>query len=154
MFCTKCGTPNPDTEQFCRNCSAQLVVPRQTARFPQGAPETKSRPGRPDPPPYPNYSGFPVVSSGGNSPVQLGQQGPSNRAIAAVIVSSLSLLICCFPIGLVGTLLAKFELNAIREGTAPQGGEKIAKIGFYLGIVSIVLSIAVNFIFFLTALID
>jgi hypothetical protein len=57
-----------------------------------------------------------------------------------MVVSIVSLVLCCFPAGIVGTVLGKMELNAIQEGRAPRAGETMAKVGFYLGIVSIAVS--------------
>lgn len=150
MFCTKCGTPNPDTEQICRNCSAQLVVPRATARFPRGPQEPQDPPRRPEAPPYPNYSGFPVPSGSGK-PAQFGLGGTSNRTIAAMLISILALPLCCFPGGLAGMVLAKMELDAIRQGAAPPGGRKTAQVAFYLGLSSTIITGIFYLIFFFSA---
>jgi hypothetical protein len=36
-------------------------------------------------------------------------------------------------------ILGKMEMNAIKEGKAPQAGEAIAKVGFYVGIAATVI---------------
>ena len=38
-----------------------------------------------------------------------------------------------------GMILGKMEMNAINEGKAPQAGEAIAKVGFYVGIAATVI---------------
>jgi hypothetical protein len=68
------------------------------------------------------------------------QQGASGRAIAAMVLSIVSLVMCCFPAGIVGTVLGKMEMNAIQEGRAPRAGETMAKVGFFLGIISVAIS--------------
>jgi hypothetical protein len=68
------------------------------------------------------------------------QQGASGRAIAAMIVSIASLMMCCFPGGIVGLVLGKMEMNAIQEDRAPRAGETMAKVGFYLGIAATTIS--------------
>jgi hypothetical protein len=79
-----------------------------------------------------------------------GQQGgASGRAIAAMIVSILSLVICCWPMGIVGIVLGRMEMNAIQEGNAPQAGETMAKVGFYLGIVATVIPLLFTALYFL-----
>jgi hypothetical protein len=82
-----------------------------------------------------------------------GQQGgsASGRAIAAMVLGILSLVLCCFgwPVGIVGIVLGKMEMNAIQEGRAPQAGETMAKVGFFLGIVGTAISILFTAFYFL-----
>ena len=78
------------------------------------------------------------------------QAGASGRAIAALVLSIVALVTCCLglPFGIAGIVLGKMEMNAIQEGRAPQSGETMAKVGFYLGIAATVISlmwIALNF---------
>jgi hypothetical protein len=80
-----------------------------------------------------------------------GQQGgASGRAIAALVLSIVALISCCFgwPFGIVGIVLGKMEMNAIRDGRAPQSGESLAKVGFYLGIAATAISLLVTAIYF------
>lgn len=141
MFCTQCGTANPDAARFCRTCGANFVQPRQTTRTP-ATPTTQphwpsQHPTQAQPldppqqqPPYPGYQGFPVNQPGNASAMK---GGASPRAIIAMVVSIVSLLGCCSPLGLVGLILGKIELTAIEEGRASQAGKTFAKIAFYLG---------------------
>lgn len=161
MFCTRCGANNFDTDQFCRSCNAPLVRPGSAQG--QSAPSEPSR--QPYPysasgsgqrqqppqsyPPYPGYQGYPP-SQYGYANQMSGQPGSaSGRAIAALIVSIVSLVMCCWPAGIVGITLGKMEMNAIREGRAPQAGETIAKVGFYLGIASTAISLLFTGLYFL-----
>ncbi len=77
------------------------------------------------------------------------QGGASGRAIAALIVSIVSLVMCCWPAGIVGIVLGKMEMNAIKEGRASQAGETMAKVGFYMGIAVTVISLVFTALYFL-----
>ena len=53
MFCGECGTQNPDTNQFCKNCGKPLRKPQQApAAQPMGVP---ARPVAARPPVQPAY---------------------------------------------------------------------------------------------------
>ena len=160
MFCTRCGANNLDGEQFCRSCSSPLTKPGgaqgQPASsgspqqpYPYANPYPSQDPGqqRQQPPqgyaqgyaPYPGYQGYPQPQYGypqqGNRP----QAGASGRAIASMILSVISPLFCGF-LGIIGMILGKMEMNAIRDGQAPPAGETFAKVGFYVGLVVTILS--------------
>jgi hypothetical protein len=77
------------------------------------------------------------------------QAGASGRAIAAMVLSIVSIVMCCLPTSIVGLVLGKQEMNAISEGRAPQAGETMAKVGYYLGIVATALSFLVYAIYFI-----
>jgi hypothetical protein len=77
------------------------------------------------------------------------QAGASGRAIAAMVLSIVSLVMCCLPASLIGMVIGKQEMNAIQEGRSPQAGETMAKVGFYLGIVSTALSLLLYAFYFL-----
>jgi hypothetical protein len=112
MFCTRCGANNLDTDQFCRSCNAPLVRPGapQGQSAPPGSgqqpyPYSTSGSGQPQQPPqsyppYPGYQGYPPSQYGYASQMP-GQQGSaSGRAIAAMVVSIVSLVMCCWPAGI------------------------------------------------------
>ena len=80
------------------------------------------------------------------------QGGASGRAIAALVLGIISVVMCCTPAGIVGIVLGKMEMNAIQEGRAPRAGESVAKVGFYLGIVATALSLLLYGLYFLGAL--
>ncbi len=150
MFCTRCGTQNPDDAAFCRSCSAPLVKPGDTPRQPGAfsnpspyATPSSSQSSDPSQPsgqaPYPGYQGHPVYqSSYANQPPP--QQGSaSGRAIASIVLSILGLIACGFLTSIPGMILGKMEMNAINAGQAPRAGETLAKIGFYVGIAGTVI---------------
>jgi hypothetical protein len=153
MFCTQCGTRNLDTDQFCRNCAAPLAQPRATARFPQQAAPPAPDQASPQMPPYPGYQGFPISQAGYKPPMMVQQNKASGQAIAAMVLSILSFIICCFPAGIIGLVIGKIEMNAIREGRSSQAGEVYAKAGYYLGIASTLIIGVVYFLGFLSKLV-
>ncbi len=147
MFCTRCGANNLDTDQFCRSCSAPLVksggaqgASSGSAQQPNpySTPSAGQQQQQQQPQgytPYPGYQGYPPPQYGYADQMSGQQSGASGRAIAALVTSIISLVICCWPAGIVGIVLGKMEMNAIHEGRAPRAGETLAKVGFYLGIV-------------------
>jgi len=161
MFCTRCGANNLDTDQYCRSCSAPLVKSggvrdegETSGSGQQAYPYSTPGVGQQQPPPqgstpYPGYQGYPQQQYGYANQMSAQQGGASGRAIAALIVSIISLLICCWPAGIVGIVLGKMEMNAIQEGRAPQSGETLAKVGFYLGIAAVVISLLLTALYFL-----
>lgn len=151
MFCTRCGTQNPEDVTSCRSCSAPLVKPSDPPRPSGGGfnPSPYASPGGNQPPqpsplppgqtPYPGYQGHPVYQSGYANQPGTQQASASGRAIASLVLSILGLVVCAFFTSIPGMILGKMEMNAINAGEAPRAGETLAKIGFYLGIAGTVL---------------
>ncbi|MDX2040721.1 MAG: DUF4190 domain-containing protein [Acidobacteriota bacterium] len=142
MFCTRCGTQNPDDAGFCRNCSSPLTRPvsqPQPGAYANPSPySTPSQPQQTPPPPYPGYQGAPVYqSSFAGQPAVQGSA--SGRAIASMVLSILGLVMCAFFTSIPGMILGKMEMNAIAAGQAPRAGETLAKVGYYLGIAGTVI---------------
>jgi len=163
MFCTRCGANNIDTDQFCRTCGATLVKSGGAQGSPSGSaqqPHSYSTPSagqqQQQPQgytPYPGYQGYPPPQQYGYADQAPGRQGgASGRAIAALVLGIISVVMCCTPAGIVGIVLGKMEMNAIQEGRAPQAGGSVAKVGFYLGIVATALSLLLYGLYFLGAL--
>jgi hypothetical protein len=162
MFCTRCGANNLDTDQFCRSCNAPLVRPGgaqeqipSSGSGQQPYPYSTPGPGQQQQPPeaynqYPQYQGYPPSQYGYANQMSGQQSGASGRAIAALVLSIVSIITCCFgwPFGIIGLILGKMEMNAIQEGRAPQSGETIAKVGFYLGIAGTVISLLLTATYF------
>lgn len=146
MFCTRCGTQNPDDGGFCRNCSSPLTRPgsQQAGQQASGSytnPYTTPSPTQqPSQTPYPGYQGPPVYqSSFVNQP--MAQQGSaSGRAIASMVLGILGLVMCGFLTSIPAMILGKMEMNDIKAGRAPKAGETLAKIGFYVGIAGTVIT--------------
>lgn len=161
MFCTRCGASNLDTDQFCRSCGGTLVKsgvarpPSVSAQQPSSysTPSAGQQQQQPQGyPPYPGYQGYQPQQYGYADQVSGQQSGASGRAIAALVVGIISIMMCCAPVGIIGIVLGKMEMNAIQEGRAPRAGESVAKIGFYLGIVATALSLPLYALYFLGAL--
>src|SRR5262245_18291853 len=165
MFCTRCGANNLDTDQFCRSCSAPLVKPGGAQEYVQPSepaqqpyPYSASDPGQQQQPqegyyPSPQYQGYPPSQYGYVNQTSGQQGGASGRAIAALVLSIAALVLCCigWPFGIAGIVLGKMEMNAIQEGRAPQSGETMAKVGFYLGIAATVISMLFVALYFFSA---
>jgi hypothetical protein len=121
ISCPRCGSVNPPNALFCNNCGGQLTQPVAPANPP--IPPNYY----PPPPPPPLY---PVT-----------QPAKSNRGLIAMICAILG-FVACGPFSSVpGIFLAKAEMDAIREGRAPQSGENLAKWAFYLSIAATALSV-------------
>lgn len=114
MICTRCQAPNPDVAQFCQNCAAPLVVqnPGYGAQFP-GA--------------YANYPQY--------------QDKASGKAVASLIMSIASIVLCCVLLSVPGLIVGRMEMTAIQQGRSSQAGLKMATWGFYLGIAGTALSV-------------
>lgn len=126
MFCDRCRSSNPDNAQFCRNCASPLGAVNQR-----------------------HQQNDQAAFIGHNPPAKTGASG---RAITSMILSIASLLLCCMFLGVPGMILGKIEMNAIRDGHAPQAGDGFAKTGFYLGIAGTALSLIVGGLYILGGL--
>lgn len=80
MFCGECGTQNPDTNQFCRNCGKQLK--KKTASVP-GSPAQGAAFVQPAPVPQPAVPAQPLSCY---PPAGVQQQVPQGIAAAAPAV--------------------------------------------------------------------
>ncbi len=112
--CPRCGGVNPANSLFCSNCGLQFGMPAGIPNQPVAPGATTYYP----PPPPPSYPVPPAKS---------------NRALIAIICSVVGLVGCGLA-SILGGVLGKLEMDAIREGRAPQSGENMAKWAFYLGI--------------------
>ncbi|HQR32472.1 MAG TPA: DUF4190 domain-containing protein [Blastocatellia bacterium] len=147
MFCTRCGTQNPDEAGFCRNCSSPLTRPVSQNSGQTGQPSSGSytNPIAPSSSqysqsPYPGYQGPPVYQSSFANQVVAQQGSASGRAIASMVLSILGLVMCGFLTSIPGMILGKMEMDAVKAGQAPKAGETLAKIGFYVGIAGTIIS--------------
>lgn len=92
-----------------------------------------SHPPPPPPPPPPAYN---------PPPQQMGSQGgASSNAIVALVCGILSFIFCPVVLAIVAWIMGKKELAAIDRGESPEAGRTLAKIGMWLGIVNIILSV-------------
>ncbi len=120
--CPRCGGVNPANSLFCSNCGMQFGMPAGPPSQQVPPVATSYYP----PPPPPTY------------PLQ--PPAKSNRAMIAMICAVLGFVACGPFTGVPGIWLAKQEMDAIREGRAPQSGENTAKWAFYLSIAATVIS--------------
>ncbi|MBX7221534.1 MAG: DUF4190 domain-containing protein [Blastocatellia bacterium] len=114
-----------------------MIPPQQPAQFPgpEVGYQTFPPPSQPQFPPYPppGFGAYPM-------PPQV-RQGAGGKAIASLVLG-----ICSFALGLgpvlsiPGVILGKMEMNAIRRGEASPDGETIAKVGFYVSLLNIILT--------------
>ena len=155
MFCTRCGTSNPDENLFWTNCNAELKRPtspqRPAVTQRQGGeyqrPPYSNFPPDPNPNPVPDANPGPLAEPpypgfrASYTPQPPPAQGTaSGRAIASMILSLVAIVTCGPLLSIPGWILGKQELDAIRSGQAPFAGETFAKIGYYGGIIITVLS--------------
>jgi hypothetical protein len=155
MFCTRCGANNLDTDQFCRSCGATMVKSGGAQSASSGSAQqpysysTPSAGQQQQQPqgytPYPGYQGHPPSQQYGYANQMYSQQNSaSGRSIASMILSIISIFTCGPLLSIPGMILGKVEMNAIRQGQAPQAGENFAKAGFYVGLSVTILSCLVG----------
>ncbi len=113
--CNQCGASNAPQAKFCGSCGATLAGSYN----------------QPQPPPPPNYIG----PQPGPIPPQPSSGGSSNKAMFSLILGILS-FICCGPFsGIPGAILGKMEMDAIKQGRAPESNMGMAKAGFWISII-------------------
>src|SRR5262245_22757873 len=103
--------------------------------------------GAPPPPPPPSMSTPPPpppTSSGMNAGGSAG-----TNAIIALVAGILSYVFCPFILGIVAWIIGKGELGKIDRGESSEAGRTMAKIGMWLGIVNVALSILFGLVYVL-----
>ena len=109
MFCGECGTENPDTNSFCKNCGKALRKPQQAAA-PVAQVSVTSAVG----------PALPTPQASGAVPVQPAAEGaikPARNwlAIVSFIVSLVSWLIYPIIIGFIAIALGVFSLYRAKK---------------------------------------
>lgn len=89
MFCGECGTQNPDTNQFCRNCGKPLKRPQPASAPPPAA--AQPAPAQPAyyPPQQPVYAQQPVSMQqppGTPAPVPATAKPPLNKTMLVLAI--------------------------------------------------------------------
>jgi hypothetical protein len=135
MFCGECGTQNPDTNQFCRNCGKPLIR-RQPAAQPASEPV-------PIPFPYPAAQPTLVPAAPGNPAVAAAASGAVPGAVSKRPKNWLGIASLAFGILSWAVLTIIFATGAILLGVAGTFlfGKATGRIGIS-GIVGIVFGIA------------
>lgn len=93
----------------------------------------------PPPPPPPSFNPPPPPPVSPN-PVNSGGSASSN-AIIALVLGILSYIACGLFAAIPAWIIGKKEINEINAGRSPVAGLTLAKIGMWLGIVNVILSI-------------
>ena len=103
--------------------------------------------GAPPPPPPSMTTPPPPPSSGG---MNMGAGGSaSTNAIIALIAGILSYIFCPFILGIAAWIMGKGELGKIDRGESAEAGRSMAKIGMWLGIVNVILSVLFGLVYVL-----
>lgn len=105
-----------------------------------GAPPPPPPPSMSTPPPPPPTSGGMNMNAGGSA---------GTNAIIALVAGILSYIFCPFILGIVAWIMGKGELGKIDRGESSEAGRTFAKIGMWLGIINVVLSILFGLVYVL-----
>ena len=96
--------------------------------------------GAPPPPPPPSMSTPPPPPPSGG--MNNGVSGSaSTNAIIALVAGIVAWIFCWGIGGVVAWIMGKGELSKIDRGESPEAGRSLAKIGMWLGIVNVILSV-------------
>ncbi len=101
----------------------------------------------PPPPPPPSFNPPPHPPT---SPGTSG--GAGSNAIIALVLGILAYVGCSIFAAIPAWIMGKMELNKINSGQSPEAGRTLAKIGMWLGIINVVISI-IGIFFFIIAMI-
>jgi hypothetical protein len=132
MFCGECGTDNPDTNSFCKNCGKALRKPQVAAPVAQVTVAPAAGPA------------LPIPQAPGPMPVQPAAEGavkPARNwlAIISFILSLVSWLVYPIILGLVAIVLGGFSIYRAKKNQS-----KIpisAVIGIIIGLLAIVINL-------------
>jgi len=72
--------------------------------------------------------------------------GASSNAIISLVLGILSYISCGIFVAIPAWIIGKKELGEIDAGRSPESGRTMAKIGMWLGIVNVILSIIAIFV--------
>src|ERR1017187_8205778 len=127
--CPRCGGINPSDSPFCGKWGAPMAA--QQPAPPANIPSPGWQPPVPNQPPPPKA--FPPPPNAYSQPVTGAKvMGSNNKQALGLGVAA---LFCCGPLtGVVGTFLAKNDMDECAAGRAPQLDESMAKVAFYLNI--------------------
>jgi hypothetical protein len=103
--------------------------------------------GAPPPPPPSMSTPPPPPSTGGMGSGPGGSAG--TNAIIALVAGILSYIFCPFILGIVAWIMGKGELSKIDRGESSEAGRSMAKIGMWLGIVNVILSVLFGLVYVL-----
>ncbi|MBK6507453.1 MAG: DUF4190 domain-containing protein [Ignavibacteria bacterium] len=104
------------------------------------------------PPPPSGYNAPPPPPPPPQMPYNQGQTpggmqgGASSNAIIALVLGILSYISCGIFVAIPAWIIGKKELGEIDAGRSPENGRTMAKIGMWLGIVNVILSVIAIFV--------
>ena len=137
-ICPRCGNRNAGDAQFCNFCASPFAA---------GAPQPQPPQPPPPQPPDPRWGQGQQLQG---QPQQWGgQQGgqfpppqpqSSNKAMIAMVLVFVGLCACGLLANIPGAILAKMEMDAIKQGRAPATNLQLATWAFYGNIGVAVLS--------------
>lgn len=104
--------------------------------------------GAPPPPPPPSMSSPPPPPPPSAGNMNTGGSAGTN-AIIALVAGILSYVFCPFILGIVAWIMGKGELGKIDRGESSEAGRTMAKIGMWLGIVNVILSVLFGLVYVL-----
>jgi type IV pilus assembly protein PilA len=113
MFCTTCGTQNPEQARFCTNCGQPL------------APAANMAPPPPIPPPP--ATGVPTATDARND----------GKAVASLILGICSLTILSILAGIPAVILGHMSRSDIRKSMGRLKGDGLALAGLIMGYLSL-----------------
>lgn len=138
MFCGECGTQNPDTNSFCKNCGKPLRKPQPVPVTHQAAAQPAYYPPPPDNAPVITAVPVSVPQVPAASPETMVIKKRSWAGIISLIISVLAWLIYPIILGILAVLAGFFGIYAARKA-----GTKIpvsALIGIVIGLLAIILN--------------
>lgn len=137
MFCGECGTQNPDTNQFCKNCGRPLKRPQQApAPQPAAAPATAPQPVyyQPAPAAVPGAPGAPVAPAAAKPPLN---KGLLVLGILGIVLGCVSFFFYPYLCGIAAVVLGGITLFRTERKTGITGIIAIAAL--VIGLASIIL---------------
>ncbi len=141
MFCGECGTQNPDTNQFCRNCGKPLGRRPAAPGAPAAAPAPAYQPAQVTPPVL--QAPAPAVQQPAAAATAAPAPAPKRRwnwlGMVSVIPGIVSLAILPVLLGLSAILLGSISIILFRRATGRIGISGI--IGIVLGAAAIAITI-------------
>jgi hypothetical protein len=140
MFCGECGTQNPDTNQFCRNCGKPL-----TRRQP--AAQSLAQPA-PVPSPYPAAQPAPVApqpSVVSAAPVQVSATAPKRKrnwlGILSLVLGILSWIILTGVFAMGAILIGIISFVWFRKASGKIGISSLIGIVFGIAALAVVITL-------------
>ncbi len=142
MFCSECGTQNPDTNQFCRNCGKPLGRRQPSAAQPAAipVPYPAAQPVPAAAAPY-QPPAAPAVQAAAPVPVTAPKRRWNWLGMGSLLCGIVSLAILPLILALAAILLGAVGTFLFRKATGRVGISGI--IGIVLGIAAIVMTVLV-----------